>query len=77
MSILTIKHSVIVFQKNKILVDFDEKGYLLQIFTKPMQDRPTFFIECIQRENHQVNNIDKILKNYIGTCYNIYQKTLI
>jgi len=31
----------------KILVDFDEKGYLLQIFTKPLEDRPTFFIEII------------------------------
>jgi 4-hydroxyphenylpyruvate dioxygenase len=35
-----------------ILVDFDEKGYLLQIFTKPVEDRPTFFIEIIQRRNH-------------------------
>lgn len=35
-----------------ILVDFDEKGYLLQIFTKPVQDRPTLFFEVIQRCNH-------------------------
>lgn len=35
-----------------ILVDYDEHGYLLQIFTRPMQDRPTFFIEVIQRRNH-------------------------
>jgi len=34
-------------------VDFDENGYLLQIFTKPCQDRPTLFIEIIQRHNHQ------------------------
>lgn len=40
-------------QKLKILVDHDEKGYLLQIFTKPMEDRPTFFVEIIQRRNHQ------------------------
>jgi 4-hydroxyphenylpyruvate dioxygenase len=33
----------------KILVDRDDKGYLLQIFTKPVEDRPTFFIEIIQR----------------------------
>jgi 4-hydroxyphenylpyruvate dioxygenase len=32
-----------------ILVDRDEDGYLLQIFTKPMQDRPTFFFELIER----------------------------
>ncbi|XP_032823390.1 4-hydroxyphenylpyruvate dioxygenase [Petromyzon marinus] len=37
----------------KILVDFDDKGYLLQIFSKPMQDRPTLFLEVIQRHNHQ------------------------
>lgn len=41
-----------VLQKYKILVDFDDDGYLLQIFSKPMQDRPTLFIEIIQRNNH-------------------------
>ncbi|VEU19877.1 DEKNAAC100865 [Brettanomyces naardenensis] len=35
-----------------ILVDFDEKGYLLQLFTRPLFDRPTFFFEIIQRHNH-------------------------
>lgn len=34
----------------KILVDRDEEGYLLQIFTKPIVDRPTLFIEIIQRK---------------------------
>ena len=33
-----------------ILVDKDEKGYMLQIFTKPIQDRPTLFYEIIQRK---------------------------
>ncbi|HEY2948018.1 MAG TPA: 4-hydroxyphenylpyruvate dioxygenase [Micromonosporaceae bacterium] len=33
----------------KILVDRDEDGYLLQIFTRPVQDRPTFFFELIER----------------------------
>ncbi len=33
----------------RILVDRDEDGYLLQIFTKPVQDRPTLFFEVIQR----------------------------
>ena len=32
-----------------ILIDRDEEGYLLQIFTKPVQDRPTVFYEIIQR----------------------------
>lgn len=39
-------------QKLHILVDFDEKGYLLQIFTKPVEDRPTLFFEVIQRRNN-------------------------
>jgi len=34
----------------KILVDEDEFGYMLQIFTKPVQDRPTLFFEIIQRK---------------------------
>jgi 4-hydroxyphenylpyruvate dioxygenase len=36
-----------------ILIDYDDKGYLLQIFTKPVEDRPTLFFEIIQRHNHQ------------------------
>jgi 4-hydroxyphenylpyruvate dioxygenase len=36
-------------RKRKILVDRDEDGYLLQIFTKPVQDRPTVFYELIER----------------------------
>ena len=32
-----------------ILIDRDEEGYLLQIFTKPVEDRPTVFYEIIQR----------------------------
>jgi 4-hydroxyphenylpyruvate dioxygenase len=36
-------------QKRKILVDRDEDGYLLQIFTAPVQDRPTVFFELIER----------------------------
>lgn len=34
-----------------ILIDFDENGYLLQLFTKHLMDRPTVFIEIIQRNN--------------------------
>ncbi len=33
-----------------ILIDRDEEGYLLQIFTKPVEDRPTLFFEIIQRK---------------------------
>ncbi len=36
-------------RKLNILIDRDEEGYLLQIFTKPMQDRPTLFFEIIER----------------------------
>jgi 4-hydroxyphenylpyruvate dioxygenase len=37
-------------QEHGILVDRDEQGYLLQIFTKPVEDRPTLFFEIIQRK---------------------------
>ncbi|MEU9888137.1 4-hydroxyphenylpyruvate dioxygenase [Sphaerisporangium sp. NPDC051011] len=36
-------------KRHRILVDRDEDGYLLQIFTKPVQDRPTVFFELIER----------------------------
>ncbi len=39
-----------VIKKLKILVDRDDEGYLLQLFTKPVQERPTFFFEIIQRK---------------------------
>ena len=86
-----VKEDISVLQKLKILVDYDDNGYLLQvgrvslkrkilwyllkllhqchtppltvfgitayfplqIFTKPLQDRPTVFIELIERHNHQ------------------------
>ena len=38
-------------QRYNILIDFDEGGYLLQIFTKHVGDRPTVFLEIIQRNN--------------------------
>ncbi len=37
----------------KVLADRDEDGYLLQIFTKPVQDRPTVFFELIERHGSQ------------------------
>ncbi|MBE9014005.1 VOC family protein, partial [Pseudanabaenaceae cyanobacterium LEGE 13415] len=36
-----------------ILVDRDREGYLLQIFTRPVQDRPTLFFEIIERHGSQ------------------------
>ncbi|KAJ8342999.1 hypothetical protein SKAU_G00329270 [Synaphobranchus kaupii] len=49
---IKVKEDLDKLQELKILVDFDDKGYLLQIFTKPVQDRPTLFLEVIQRHNH-------------------------
>lgn len=48
-----IEEDVRAIQELGILVDRDEEGYLLQIFTKPIQDRPTFFFEIIQRRGAQ------------------------
>lgn len=44
-----MKEDLTVLEKLGILVDADEEGYLLQIFTKPVEDRPTLFFEIIQR----------------------------
>uniref|UniRef100_A0A8C2C3P4 4-hydroxyphenylpyruvate dioxygenase n=1 Tax=Cyprinus carpio TaxID=7962 RepID=A0A8C2C3P4_CYPCA len=50
---IAMNTSDIITAELRILVDFDDNGYLLQIFTKPVQDRPTVFLEVIQRHNHQ------------------------
>jgi len=52
-SAVKVTEDMDVLQELRILVDYDEDGYLLQIFTKPVQDRPTVFLEVIQRHNHQ------------------------
>ncbi len=44
-----INEDVEAIKKLNILVDRDDEGYLLQLFTKPVQDRPTVFFEIIQR----------------------------
>ena len=44
-----MKEDISVLKELSILVDADEEGYLLQIFTKPVEDRPTLFFEIIQR----------------------------
>ncbi|KAI9343466.1 Glyoxalase/Bleomycin resistance protein/Dihydroxybiphenyl dioxygenase [Zopfochytrium polystomum] len=46
-----IKEDLDTLERNCILIDYDDKGYLLQIFTKPVEDRPTLFFEIIQRRN--------------------------
>lgn len=48
-----LKEDFDTLRKLHILIDFDEGGYLLQLFTKPLMDRPTVFIEIIQRENFE------------------------
>ncbi len=45
----TIREDLNELAELGILVDRDEEGYLLQIFTKPVEDRPTLFFEIIQR----------------------------
>lgn len=45
----TINEDIKELKKQNILIDRDEEGYLLQIFTKPIQDRPTLFFEIIER----------------------------
>jgi len=46
-----IKEDFAEVRRLGLLVDRDDEGYLLQIFTRPLQDRPTFFIEIIQRRH--------------------------
>jgi 4-hydroxyphenylpyruvate dioxygenase len=45
-----IEEDLNTLKKLGIMVDHDEEGYLLQIFTKPVEDRPTLFFEIIQRK---------------------------
>ena len=44
-----MKEDINELQRLGIMIDADEEGYLLQIFTKPVEDRPTLFYEIIQR----------------------------
>lgn len=46
---IKIKENISELKKYGILCDTEGKGYLLQLFTKPISDRPTFFYEIIQR----------------------------
>ncbi len=44
-----LKEDIEILKGLGIMIDADEEGYLLQIFTKPLEDRPTLFFEIIQR----------------------------
>src|SRR5690606_3489952 len=46
-----LKEEFETIERLNILIDYDEQGYLLQLFTKPLMDRPTVFIEIIQRHS--------------------------
>ncbi|MCX6352607.1 MAG: 4-hydroxyphenylpyruvate dioxygenase [Bacteroidetes bacterium] len=46
----SIDEELKILRDLNILIDRDEEGYLLQIFTKPLEDRPTLFFEIIQRK---------------------------
>jgi 4-hydroxyphenylpyruvate dioxygenase len=58
-----VKEDLKLLEELQILVDYDDNGYLLQLFTKPVEDRPTLFYEVIQRCNHQVKK-DFLLFRY-------------
>jgi 4-hydroxyphenylpyruvate dioxygenase len=45
-----IDEDLAVLKEHGVLVDRDDEGYLLQLFTKPVLDRPTMFFEIIQRK---------------------------
>jgi 4-hydroxyphenylpyruvate dioxygenase len=45
-----IEHNLDTLAELGILVDRDDEGYMLQIFTKPVEDRPTLFFEIIERQ---------------------------
>ena len=48
-----IEEDMNILKEHGIMVDRDDEGYLLQIFTKPLTDRPTLFFEIIQRKGAQ------------------------
>lgn len=70
LSPVKVNESIDVLQELNILIDYDDDGYLLQIFTKNMQDKPTLFLEVIQRNNHNVS-----IEIYI--YYNLLMKVLL
>ncbi|CAB3236612.1 unnamed protein product [Arctia plantaginis] len=61
-----VAESIDALERLHILIDYDDEGYLLQIFTKHAQDRPTLFVEVIQRSNHNgfgVGNVKALFES--------------
>lgn len=48
---VSINREISQLHKYNILVDYDHNGHLFQIFTRPIQDRPTVFLELIERHH--------------------------
>lgn len=66
---VNVAESIDVLQELNILIDFDDRGYMLQAFTKHVQARPTLFLEILQRRNHRVSkSVDK---------FNNFKETLL
>ena len=65
-----MKEDLDKIQKLKIMIDNGDDRYLLQIFTKPLQDRPTVFIEIIQGQNYKLRDFrdlgQEISKNFFN-----------
>ena len=47
-----IDKDIALLHRHNILVDYDQNGHLYQIFTRPIQDRPTVFLELIERHQY-------------------------
>jgi len=66
---IKVEEDLDILKKLQILVDFDDQGYLLQIFTVPVEDRPTLFFEVIERHNNQgfgVGNFKALFQSIEG-----------
>jgi 4-hydroxyphenylpyruvate dioxygenase-like putative hemolysin len=59
-----MKEDIKELQKLSIIVDADEEGYLLQIFTKPVEDRPTFSLKSFKEWVQKVLE-PEILKHFL------------
>lgn len=64
---IDVQENLDEIERLNILLDYDENGYLLQIFTKPVQDRPTLFLEIIQRRNHSVSIQGSVISKQPGS----------
>ena len=59
-----IRENLDAIRDLRILVDRDEEGYLLQLFSKPVEDRPTLFFEIIQRRA-AADSVKAISRRYL------------